>query len=48
MTVLADGVESDAQLEFLKDRGCDEYQGGRLGKPMQASEFLSKVLGESV
>ena len=46
MTVLADGVESDAQLEFLKDRGCDEYQGARLGKAMQASEFLSKVIGE--
>jgi diguanylate cyclase (GGDEF)-like protein len=45
MTVVADGVETDAQLNFLKDRGCDEYQGERLSGPLQASEFLSKVLG---
>lgn len=47
MTVLADGVDTDEQLEFLKDRGCDEYQGGRLGGPLQASDFLAKVNGES-
>jgi diguanylate cyclase (GGDEF)-like protein len=45
MTVVANGVESDEQLDFLKDRGCDEYQGQRLGKPVQASEFLSKAIG---
>ena len=46
MTVVADGVESIEQLEFLKDRGCDEYQGEFLSKPVQASEFLSRVLGD--
>ncbi len=44
LTVVADGVESNEQLEFLKDRGCDEYQGELLSKPVQASEFLSRVL----
>jgi EAL domain-containing protein (putative c-di-GMP-specific phosphodiesterase class I) len=47
MTVLTDGVDTDLQLEFLKDRGCDEYQGARLGGPLQASEFLAKVNGDS-
>ena len=44
MTVVADGVENTAQLDFLKDRGCDEYLGERLSKPLTAPEFLSKVL----
>jgi diguanylate cyclase (GGDEF)-like protein len=47
MTVVADGVESIEQLEFLKDRGCDEYQGEFLSKPVQACEFLSRVMGEA-
>ncbi|GMQ75504.1 MAG: hypothetical protein BMS9Abin01_0754 [Gammaproteobacteria bacterium] len=45
MTVVADGVESNEQLEFLKGRGCDEYQGELLSKPVQASDFLSNVMG---
>ena len=45
MTVVADGVESIEQLEYLKDRGCDEYQGEFLGNPVQASEFISRVMG---
>ena len=45
LTVVADGVESRAQLDFLKDRGCDEYQGDLLGEPVEGAEFLSKVVG---
>lgn len=48
LTVVADGVENNEQLEFLKDRGCDEYLGERLGRPSEASEFLSKVVGDDV
>jgi diguanylate cyclase (GGDEF)-like protein len=47
LTVVADGVESNAQLDFLKDRGCDEYQGDLLSNPVPASEFLTKVIGEA-
>ena len=46
MTVVADGVENPEQLNFLKDRGCDEYQGESLSTPVPAPEFLSKILGE--
>jgi diguanylate cyclase (GGDEF)-like protein len=45
LTVVADGVVDGGQLDFLKDRGCDEYQGELLSQPVPASEFLSKVLG---
>ena len=45
LTVVADGVVNGGQLDFLKDRGCDEYQGELLSQPVPASEFLSKVLG---
>ena len=27
LKVLAEGVETDAQLTFLKERDCDKYQG---------------------
>ena len=41
MTVVAEGVESAEQLAFLKDRGCDEFQGPLLSEPVAASEFLA-------
>jgi diguanylate cyclase (GGDEF)-like protein len=39
LTVVAEGVESSAQLEFLLEQGCDHLQGYLLGKPMPASDF---------
>ena len=32
--VIAEGVETAAQLEFLRERGCDQIQGYYLGRPM--------------
>ena len=32
--VIAEGVESEAQLEFLKRHGCNAYQGYLFGKPV--------------
>lgn len=46
LTVVADGVENAEQLAFLKDRGCDEYQGALLGEPVDGPEFLLRVTGE--
>jgi len=46
MAVVADGIERIEQLDFLKDRGCDEYRGGYLGELVEAADFLSRVIGE--
>lgn len=37
--VVAEGVETEAQLEFLRRRRCDEVQGYLIGKPVPAGEF---------
>lgn len=37
--VLAKGVETDVQLEFLKDSGCINFQGYLFGKPMSIGEW---------
>ncbi|OIN93488.1 MAG: GGDEF domain-containing protein [Comamonadaceae bacterium CG1_02_60_18] len=39
LTVLAEGVEDQAQLDYLKSRGCDMFQGYLFGRPMPADEF---------
>jgi diguanylate cyclase (GGDEF)-like protein/PAS domain S-box-containing protein len=43
LKVLAEGVETAQQAEFLKELGCDEVQGFYFGRPMEASE-LQKLL----
>ncbi|MDP2097588.1 MAG: EAL domain-containing protein [Methylobacter sp.] len=37
--VLAEGVETLEQLAFLKEKGCDSYQGFIRSKPLPAEEF---------
>jgi EAL domain-containing protein (putative c-di-GMP-specific phosphodiesterase class I) len=39
LRVVAEGVESDAQIALLRALGCDWLQGFRLGRPMPAAEF---------
>lgn len=38
-TLLAEGVESEAQWNDLKRMGCDSFQGFLFGRPMPRSEF---------
>jgi diguanylate cyclase len=38
MTVVAEGVETVAQLNFLTEVGCDALQGFLLGRPQPADE----------
>jgi len=39
LKVVAEGVETPAQLDFLKNVGCDEYQGFHFSRPVSAIEF---------
>ncbi|CAN7487395.1 bifunctional diguanylate cyclase/phosphodiesterase [Rhizobium sp. LjRoot254] len=41
--VLAEGVETQDQLEILLSEGCDEAQGYFLGRPKPISDLLRKI-----
>ncbi len=41
INVVAEGVEDGAQLDFLKQAGCDSIQGYLVAKPMPADEFTA-------
>ena len=38
MAVVAEGVETAEQLAFLRQQGCDQYQGYFFSKPLPVSE----------
>ena len=44
--VIAEGVETEAQLDFLRRRRCDEVQGYLIGKPVVAAEFERAWIAE--
>jgi diguanylate cyclase (GGDEF)-like protein/PAS domain S-box-containing protein len=40
LSVIAEGVENDAQMAFLRAYRCDEVQGFHLARPMPAGDFV--------
>jgi EAL domain-containing protein (putative c-di-GMP-specific phosphodiesterase class I) len=47
MRVVAEGVESHEQMEFLKQNGCTEAQGNYFGRALKA-EGIARVLRRSL
>jgi diguanylate cyclase len=43
LTVIAEGVETDAQMAFLKDHGCDQIQGYWFSRPASPDEIVIKL-----
>ncbi len=47
LEVVAEGVESEAQLEFLRAHGCDYAQGHLFGDPVTGEEFGQLLIADS-
>jgi EAL domain-containing protein (putative c-di-GMP-specific phosphodiesterase class I) len=48
LSVIAEGVETQAQLDFLRTHDCDEVQGYLLGRPMPAHQFAAQFSGAAL
>jgi diguanylate cyclase (GGDEF)-like protein len=46
-TVVAEGVETDGQMDFLRQFGCEQGQGYLFARPMPASEFAALIAAKS-
>jgi EAL domain-containing protein (putative c-di-GMP-specific phosphodiesterase class I) len=47
MLTVAEGVETEAQLTYLRERGCYGMQGWLLSKPLSADDFARFVLARN-
>jgi EAL domain-containing protein (putative c-di-GMP-specific phosphodiesterase class I) len=43
MSIVAEGVETQEQLGFLAEQGCDAVQGYFLGKPLPIGQYAALV-----
>jgi diguanylate cyclase (GGDEF)-like protein/PAS domain S-box-containing protein len=48
LKVVAEGVETKAQLEFLRQLNCDQVQGYIFGRPVPAQEFARLLKAEVI
>jgi diguanylate cyclase (GGDEF)-like protein/PAS domain S-box-containing protein len=48
LAVIAEGVETQEQLNFLREHDCDEVQGYLLGRPMRAAQISAEFNGEAL
>jgi EAL domain-containing protein (putative c-di-GMP-specific phosphodiesterase class I) len=46
LVVTAEGIERSGQLEWLRERGCDEAQGFLLSKPLSAKDLEGRYFTE--
>ena len=47
LSVLAEGVETEGPLAFLRERGCDSYQGYLCSRPVPADEFVALLRAQA-
>ncbi len=47
LRVVAEGVETAAQAELLRDEGCDEMQGFFFSRPLSGDDFLKLLENDS-
>ena len=45
LNLIAEGVETEQQLNYLKENGCNEYQGYYFSKPLNEDAFNAYVNG---
>jgi len=48
LSVIAEGVETQAQMELLLNNGCRRYQGFLFGQPMPIEQFNDWLQGALV
>ena len=47
LSVLAEGVETEGSLAFLREWGCDSYQGYLCSRPVPADEFVALLRAQA-
>jgi len=47
LRVIAEGVENEAQVSFLRARRCDEIQGYYFSKPLSVDKVADKLRGDT-
>jgi len=43
LEIIAEGVETDMQLDYLQQRGCDRFQGYYFSPPLSPQDFISFI-----
>ena len=45
LSIIAEGVETRGELDFLAEHGCHEYQGYLFSRPVVAGDFEGLLRG---